>query len=47
MRLGLGPIGLKNATGGDLDSLGRQAVASSFDAVWVAESRADGVGGST
>lgn len=45
MRLGLGPIGLKNASGGDLDSLGRQAVASSFDAVWVAESRADGVGG--
>jgi alkanesulfonate monooxygenase SsuD/methylene tetrahydromethanopterin reductase-like flavin-dependent oxidoreductase (luciferase family) len=44
MRLGLGPIGLKTATGAGLESLGRQAVASSFDAVWVAESRADGVG---
>jgi alkanesulfonate monooxygenase SsuD/methylene tetrahydromethanopterin reductase-like flavin-dependent oxidoreductase (luciferase family) len=45
MRLGLGPIGLKGASGADLEGLGRQAVASSFDAVWVAESRAHGVGG--
>jgi alkanesulfonate monooxygenase SsuD/methylene tetrahydromethanopterin reductase-like flavin-dependent oxidoreductase (luciferase family) len=44
MRLGLGPIALKAATRMRLESLGRQAVASSFDAVWVSESRAEGVG---
>jgi alkanesulfonate monooxygenase SsuD/methylene tetrahydromethanopterin reductase-like flavin-dependent oxidoreductase (luciferase family) len=45
MRLGLGPIALKNATRRKVDSLGHQAAASSFDAVWVSESRAEGVGG--
>ena len=45
MRLGLGPIGLKKATRMHLESLGHQAVASSFDAVWLSESRAEGVGG--
>jgi alkanesulfonate monooxygenase SsuD/methylene tetrahydromethanopterin reductase-like flavin-dependent oxidoreductase (luciferase family) len=45
MRLGLGPIDLKGATRRRLESLGDQAVASSFDAVWVSESRAEGVGG--
>lgn len=45
MRLGLGPIDLKGATRTRLESLGEQAVASSFDAVWVSESREEGVGG--
>jgi len=45
MKLGLGPIDLKGATRSRLESLGAQAVASSFDAVWVSESRAEGVGG--
>lgn len=44
MRLGLGPITLKDMTRVELESLSNQAVAVSFDAVWVAESRADGVG---
>jgi alkanesulfonate monooxygenase SsuD/methylene tetrahydromethanopterin reductase-like flavin-dependent oxidoreductase (luciferase family) len=45
MRLGLGPIGLNLMTKATLVSLAKQAVASSFDAVWVAEARAQGVGG--
>ncbi len=45
MRVGLGPIGLKVATRSRLESLGTAAVAASFDAIWVSESRADGVGG--
>lgn len=45
MRLGLGPISLKGATRRELEGLATKGVASSFDAVWVSESRADGVGG--
>lgn len=45
MRLGLGPIGLSGATRESLAGMAAQAVASSFDSVWVAESREDGVGG--
>lgn len=45
MRLGLGPIALKKANRMLVESLGREAVASSFDAVWLGESRAEGVGG--
>lgn len=45
MRLGLGPIDLKHANRMELEGLAGQAVASSFDAVWVSESRAVGVGG--
>ena len=45
MRLGLGPIALKGAPRREVESLGHQAVRSSFDAVWVSESRAEGVGG--
>jgi len=45
VRLGLGPIGLNLMTRAGLMSLATQAVASSFDAVWVAETRAQGVGG--
>ena len=45
MRLGLGPIDLHDATLDSLISLASQAASSSFDAVWVAESRADGAGG--
>ena len=45
MRLGLGPFDLSGATRQKLETLATQAVAASFDAVWVAESRADGVGG--
>jgi alkanesulfonate monooxygenase SsuD/methylene tetrahydromethanopterin reductase-like flavin-dependent oxidoreductase (luciferase family) len=45
MRIGLGPIGLKVATRSQLDSLATAAVAASFDAIWVSESRAEGVGG--
>src|SRR5712691_4546295 len=45
MRLGLGPIGLHGTTRESLTRMAAQAVASSFDAVWVAESREDGAGG--
>lgn len=45
MRLGLGPISLHGATRESLAGMAAQAVASSFDAVWVAESREDGAGG--
>jgi len=45
MRLGLGPVGLKAATRSSLQRLAAQALASSFDAVWVEESRAEGAGG--
>lgn len=45
MRLGAGPISLAGATRAQLDSLAAQAVAASFDSVWVAESRSEGVGG--
>ena len=45
MRLGLGPIPLADVSRDELEALGRAAVAASFDAVWVAEDRAHGVGG--
>jgi alkanesulfonate monooxygenase SsuD/methylene tetrahydromethanopterin reductase-like flavin-dependent oxidoreductase (luciferase family) len=45
MRLGLGPIALKQATRMQLETFGHQAVAASFDAVWLSEWRAEGVGG--
>jgi hypothetical protein len=45
VKLGLGPIALRGATRSHLEELARAAVAASFDAVWVAESRAEGVGG--
>jgi alkanesulfonate monooxygenase SsuD/methylene tetrahydromethanopterin reductase-like flavin-dependent oxidoreductase (luciferase family) len=45
VKLGLGPIGLEGATRVELESLAAHAVAASFDAVWVAESRAEGAGG--
>ena len=45
MRLGLGPIPLASTTRARLEALAQAAVAASFDSVWVAESRADGVGG--
>ena len=45
MRLGLGPVDLSGAPRQKVETLATQAVAASFDAVWVAESRADGVGG--
>ncbi len=45
MRLGVGPISLKGATRQGLEGLAAKAVSSSFDSVWVAESRVDGVGG--
>jgi len=45
LRLGLGPIPLRHVTRQQLEELARAAVAASFDSVWVAESRAEGVGG--
>lgn len=45
MRLGLGPIALASTSRAGLQALAEAAVAAGFDAVWVAESRADGVGG--
>ena len=45
MRLGLGPIDLAHTKRADLQALAGAAVAAGFDAIWVAESRADGVGG--
>lgn len=45
MRLGLGPIALRSATRKQIESIGHEAVAASFDSVWVSESRVEGVGG--
>ncbi len=45
MRLGLGPISLRGATRESLAGMAAQAVASSFDSVWVAESHEVGAGG--
>ena len=45
MRLGAGPIALRDVTGAQLENLAIQAMRSSFDAFWVAESRDQGVGG--
>jgi alkanesulfonate monooxygenase SsuD/methylene tetrahydromethanopterin reductase-like flavin-dependent oxidoreductase (luciferase family) len=45
MRLGLGPISLRGATRESLAGMAAQAVASFFDAMWVAESREEGAGG--
>lgn len=45
MRLGLGPIRVGSASAAELRVLAEQAAASSFDSVWVAESRGEGVGG--
>jgi alkanesulfonate monooxygenase SsuD/methylene tetrahydromethanopterin reductase-like flavin-dependent oxidoreductase (luciferase family) len=45
MRIGLGPIPLARATRSRLETLARAAVAASYDSVWVAESREEGVGG--
>jgi hypothetical protein len=41
----VGPIPLAEVTRDDLEALARAAVAASFDAVWLAENRARGVGG--
>ena len=45
MRLGLGPIDLRRTPASELRALAEAAAASSFDCVWVAESRAAGAGG--
>ena len=45
MRLGLGPVALKGATRRGLEAFAHQAVAASFDAIWLGESRSEGVGG--
>jgi alkanesulfonate monooxygenase SsuD/methylene tetrahydromethanopterin reductase-like flavin-dependent oxidoreductase (luciferase family) len=45
VRIGLGPIALAHATRAHLEAMAHAAVAASFDSIWVAESRADAVGG--
>jgi len=45
MRIGLGPISLASTSRSQLEALARAAVAASFDSIWVAESREEGVGG--
>jgi luciferase-like monooxygenase len=45
MKIGLGPLPLANTSHAQLEALAHAAVAASFDAVWVAEDRAHGVGG--
>jgi len=45
MKLGLGPVSLAGATRMSLAALAEAAVAASFDAMWVAEARAEGMGG--
>ena len=45
MKLGLGPIPLQGMARHELERLATAAVEASFDSVWVAESRSQGVGG--
>ena len=45
MKIGLGPIPLATTSRPQLERLAHAAVAASFDAIWVAEDRARGVGG--
>jgi alkanesulfonate monooxygenase SsuD/methylene tetrahydromethanopterin reductase-like flavin-dependent oxidoreductase (luciferase family) len=45
MKLGLGPIPLQDISRHELEELAHAAVAASFDAVWVSESRDAGAGG--
>jgi hypothetical protein len=45
VKLGVGPIPLRGTTRQQLEELARAAVEASFDSIWVAESRAEGVGG--
>jgi Luciferase-like monooxygenase len=45
VRIGLGPISLALTPRSQLEALAHAAVAASFDSVWVAESREEGVGG--
>ena len=45
MRIGLGPLPLGRATQAELHELADAAVAASFDSIWVAEARDQGVGG--
>jgi acetyl esterase/lipase len=45
MRLGAGPIPLREIGRPELESFAQAAVAASFDTVWLAESRGDGAGG--
>jgi alkanesulfonate monooxygenase SsuD/methylene tetrahydromethanopterin reductase-like flavin-dependent oxidoreductase (luciferase family) len=45
VRLGVGPVDLKVASRSHLESLATPALLSSFDAIWVGESRSEGVGG--
>jgi hypothetical protein len=45
MKLGLGPVSLAGATRASLVALADAAVAASFDAIWIAEARAEGLGG--
>ncbi len=44
MRIGLGPVPLARTSRAELEQLAHAAEAASFDSVWVAESRANGVG---
>ena len=45
MRIGLGPVPLATGSRSHLEALAHAAVAASFDSIWVAESREQGVGG--
>jgi len=45
LKLGLGPIPLQGMARHELERLATAAVEASFDSVWVAESRSQGVGG--
>ena len=45
MRLGLGPIQVGRGSAAELRAVAEQAAASSFDCVWVSESRSEGAGG--
>jgi alkanesulfonate monooxygenase SsuD/methylene tetrahydromethanopterin reductase-like flavin-dependent oxidoreductase (luciferase family) len=45
VRLGLGPIDLTGDHAGDVRGLAEAAASSSFDCLWIAESRASGGGG--
>jgi 5,10-methylenetetrahydromethanopterin reductase len=45
MRIGLGPLALRDFAAADLRQMARKAESAGYDSIWVAESRGQGAGG--